>query len=203
MLLVHGWAGSGAQLIQLGDALAEAGYDPVLLDFPAHGRSAGWQATLPQFQRAVYSAAARIGPLHAVVAHSLGAIATMHAAARGLPVERLVLVAPSAPPMTFLRWFAAAFGLRESVADRMRDRIESREGIAITEFEPEWLGPRIRQRVLVVHDETDRVAPLESSRRVLRSLADGRLVTTRGLGHRRVLNDRNVASEIVADLARA
>jgi len=41
VLLVHGWAGSGLQMRVLGDALAEAGFDPVLLDFPAHGRSGG------------------------------------------------------------------------------------------------------------------------------------------------------------------
>ena len=203
VLLVHGWAGSGAQMLRLGDALADAGYDPVLLDFPAHGRSDGWQSTLPQFQRAIYSVASRIGPLYAVVAHSLGATAAMHATARGLPVERLVLVAPSAPPMMFLRWFAGAFGLRDSVADRMRDRIESREGVAIAEFEPEWLGPRIRQSVLVIHDESDRVAPLAASQRALRRMSNARLHITKGLGHRRVLDDRDVASEVVAHLAAA
>ena len=203
VLLVHGWAGSGAQLFKLGDALADAGFDPVLLDFPAHGRSAGWQSTLPQFQRAIYAAAARIGPLHAIVAHSLGAIATMHAVARGLGVTRLVLVAPSASPVQFLRWFAGAVGLRESVAERMRHRIEARERITLDEFEPEWLGPRIHQRVLVIHDENDRVAPLAISQRMLAALGKGRLMTTQGLGHRRVLDDRLVADEIVAHLAPA
>ena len=201
VLLVHGWAGSGAQLFRLGDALADAGYDPVVLDFPAHGRSAGWQSTLPQFQRAIYAVASRVGPLYAVVAHSLGAIATTHAAARGLSVERLVLIAPSAPPMVFLRWFAGAFGLRDAVADRMRDRIESRESVSVSEFDPEWLGPRIRQRVLLVHDGSDRVAPVAVSQRLLRRLSDARLVTTNGLGHRRVLEDRGVANEVVAHLA--
>ena len=203
VLLVHGWAGSGAQLFRLGDVLADAGYDPVLLDLPAHGRSDGLQSTLPQFQRAIYSVASRIGPLYAIVAHSLGATAAMHATARGLPVERLVLVAPSAPPMMFLRWFAGAFGLRDSVADRMRESIESREGVAIAEFEPEWLGPRIRQSVLVIHDESDRVAPLAASQRALRRMSNARLHITKGLGHRRVLDDRDVASEVVAHLAAA
>ena len=203
VLLVHGWAGSGAQLFRIGDALADAGFTPILLDFPAHGRSGGWQSTLPQFQRAIYAAASRIGPLHALVAHSLGAVATMHAAARGLSVERLVLVAPSAPPMLFLRWFAGAFGLRESVADRMRHRIESREAMTLDEFEPEWLGPRIHQRVLVIHDASDKVAPLMVSERVLSTLGDARLVTTESLGHRRVLDDRRVAEAVVAHLGSA
>jgi pimeloyl-ACP methyl ester carboxylesterase len=202
VLLVHGWAGSAGQMFRLGDALADAGFDPVLLDFPGHGRSGGWHSTLPQFGRAIYAAASRLGPLHAVVAHSLGAVATMHAAARGLPAQRLVLIAPSAPPAAFLRWFAGTFGLSESVPERMRLRIESREAVALAEFEPEWLGPRIAQRSLVIHDRGDRVAPFHAAEQVVRWLTDGRLLLTQGLGHRRVLEDRAVAREIIAHLAR-
>ena len=79
--------------------------------------------------------------------------------------------------------------------------IEAREAIALSEFEPEWLGPRIYQRVLVIHDEGDRVAPLKVSKRVVMWLHQARLVTTQGLGHRRVLDDGRVADEIVAYVA--
>jgi alpha-beta hydrolase superfamily lysophospholipase len=85
VLLVHGWAGDAQQMRTLADALDAAGLNPVLLDFPAHGRSEGWRASLPQFVRALWAASARLGPLHAVVAHSLGALAAAHAAANGLP----------------------------------------------------------------------------------------------------------------------
>jgi len=200
VLLVHGWAGSGAQMRRLGDALAEAGLDPVLLDFPAHGRSSGWRATLPQFARAMYAAAARLGPLHAVVAHSLGALATLHGAARGLPVERLVLLAPSAPPALFLRWFAGSFGLSDSVPQRMREHIETVEGVPLHEFEPEWLGPRVAHPTLVVHDEGDRVSPITAGQRVVRHLPRASLQTTRGLSHRRVLDDPTVALAVLRHL---
>jgi pimeloyl-ACP methyl ester carboxylesterase len=201
VLLVHGWAGSGAQMRALGDAAAAAGYDPVLLDFPAHGRSGGWRSTLPQFTRAIFAATARLGPWHAVVAHSLGAVAAMHTAARGLPVRRLALIAPSAPPALFLDWFAGTFGLSRSVSQRMREQIELREAVDLVEFEPEWLGPRIVQASLVVHDRSDRVAPFAAGECVVAALADARLHGTEGLGHRRVLDDAVVAAQVVAHLA--
>ena len=200
VLLAHGWAGSGMQMRPLGDALAGAGFDPVLLDFPGHGRSAGWRSTLPQFSRALYAAASRLGPLHAVVAHSLGAVAAMHGAARGLPAQRLALIAPSAPPALFLRWFAGSFGLADNVAQRMRERIETREGVALAEFEPQWLGPRVGQPTLVVHDEGDRVAPFSAGQRVAQALRDASLHATRGLSHRRVLDDAGVAQAVLAHL---
>jgi pimeloyl-ACP methyl ester carboxylesterase len=197
VLLVHGWAGSGLQMRTLGDALAEAGFDPVLLDFPAHGRSGGWRSTLPQFTRALHAAHARLGPLHAVVAHSLGALAALHTAARGLAVGRLVLLAPSAPPALFLRWFAGSFGLADTVPQRMRDHIEAREGIPLQQFEPDWLGERVAQPTLVVHDEGDRVAPFAASQRMAKALRDAWLHPTRGLGHTRVLGDPSVALAVL------
>jgi pimeloyl-ACP methyl ester carboxylesterase len=113
---------------------------------------------------------------------------------------RLVLVAPSAPPAIFLRWFANSFGLSERVPERMRRYIEAREAVALAEFEPEWLGPRIEQRVLVIHDRQDRVAPFAAGERVVQWLQNGRLLPTKGLGHARVLDDRRVADEVVAHL---
>lgn len=200
VLLVHGWAGDAQQMRPLADALAADGLNPVLLDFPAHGRSAGWRATLPQFVRAVWAASARLGPLHAVVAHSLGALATAHAAARGLPVERLVLLAPSPPPALFLQWFARSLGLGEGIPRRMGSVIERVEGVPLEQFEAAWLGPRLRQPVLVVHDEGDRVSPLAIGQRLVQAVAGARLLATRALGHRRVLADPAVAAAVAAHL---
>jgi pimeloyl-ACP methyl ester carboxylesterase len=201
VLLVHGWAGSGGQMHRLAEALAAEGWDPVLLDFPAHGRSGGWRTTLPQFTRAMFAVTARLGPWHGIVAHSLGTIAAMHTAARGLPVERLVLVAPSAPPAQFLDWFAGSFGLPRSVSRRMRDQIERREAVDLVEFEPEWLGARLPLPCLVVHDRKDRVAPFGAGERVVAALPRAVLHATEGLGHRRVLDDAGVAARVVAHLA--
>lgn len=200
VLLVHGWAGSGQQMRRIGDALAEAGFDPVLLDFPAHGRSGGWRSTLPQFARAIYAAASRLPPLHAVVAHSLGALAALHSAGRGLPVQRLVLLAPSAPPALFLRWFAGSFGLADSVPQRMRAHIETVEGVPLAEFEPDWLGPRVAHPTLVVHDSGDRVAPIAASQRIVRVLPNAELKATDGLSHTRVLGDPAVVLSVLRHL---
>ena len=197
VLLVHGWAGDAMQMQPLGDALAAAGFAPVLLDCPAHGRSAGWRSTLPQFARAIWAASARLGPLHAVVAHSLGALAAAHAAAGGLPVQRLVLVAPPPPPRIFLHWFSGSFGLGAGLAERMRAAIERREGVPLLHFEPAWLGERVRQPTLLLHDEGDRVAPWAGSQALLQALPDARLATTQGLGHRRVLSDTTAIATVV------
>lgn len=201
VLLLHGWAGGAVQMRTLGDALAEAGFDPVLVDLPAHGRSAGWRSTLPQFARAAFAVTARHGPWHGVVAHSAGALAALHTAARGLPVGRLALIAPAPPPAQFVDWFARSFGLPADLARRMGDHIERREGVPLAQFDPGWLGERVAQPTLVVHDRGDRVAPFSAGERLTASLRTARLQATEGLGHRRMLDDAAVIAGVVAHLS--
>ncbi len=203
VLLVHGWGGHAGQMVALGDALAQAGFEPVLLDLPGHGRSAGWRSSLPQFARAVHAAAARLGPLHAAVGHSLGALAVLHAAARGLAAQQLVLVAPPSSPRSFLRGFAAALGLPASMAGRMQQRIERLESVPLAEFEPEWLAARTRVPSLVVHDRGDRYAPFAGGEQLVAALPSARLHATDGLGHQRLLRDPGVVGEVRAWLGGA
>lgn len=200
VLLVHGWAGSAHQMLTLAESLHGEGFAPVMVDFPAHGRSAGWRATLPQFVRALWAASARLGPLHGVVAHSLGALATAHAAANGLPVQRLALLAASPPPSLFLQWFARSLSLSDSLPQRMGAVIERVEGVPLVRFDPGWLGPRLQQPTLFVHDEDDRVSPLAVGQRLAQAVRGSTLLTTRTLGHRRVLADATVAQAVTAHL---
>jgi pimeloyl-ACP methyl ester carboxylesterase len=200
VLLVHGWAGDAMQMRPLADTLAAAGFDPVLLDFPGHGRSSGWRSSLPQFVRGVWAASSRLGPLHAVVAHSMGALAATHAVARGLPVQHLALVSPSPAPSVVLHWFARGFGLSEALSSRMRGGIERNEGMPLDEFELGWLAPRVTQPTLVVHDEGDRIAPFAVGQAMAQRLPQARLASTQGLGHRRVLSDAATHAAVLGHL---
>jgi len=200
VLLVHGWGGDAMQMRTLGDAIAQAGFAPLLLDFPGHGRSDGWRSTLPQFVRTLFAVQARVGPLHAVVAHSLGALAAAHAAAKGLAVERLALISASPPPAKVISWFAHGFGVGEVLARRMKQTIEGIEGMPLEQFEPAWLGARLSQPTLVVHDAADRAAPLAAGKGLAKALANARLMVTDGLGHRRGLNDAQVIEAVARHL---
>ena len=200
VLLTHGWAGDAQQMRPLADTLAQAGFEPVLLDLPAHGRSSGSRSNLFQWVRALLAVTARFGPWEGVVAHSLGALAMSHALARGLPVRRAVLVALAPPPAQFLRWFAQAMGTGDSLATRMRGHFERREGVSLGHFEPAWLGGRVAQPTLIVHDRGDVTAPLAGSEALLAGLAAGRLHVTEGLGHRRLLSDPGAMQQVLAHL---
>lgn len=199
-LLVHGWGGHARQLLPLAESLAQQGLRPVLLEMPAHGRSAGSASNLPQFARAIEYAVARLQQdghaIGVLAAHSLGANAAAHAASRGLGIDRLVLLAPPASPRAYTRYFAQVFGLSESTRAAMQRRIEAREGILMQQFEPAAVAPRIRVPTLVVHDRGDRINAFADGQAFAHAIEGARLAATEGLGHRRILKDPAVLGQV-------
>jgi pimeloyl-ACP methyl ester carboxylesterase len=77
VLLAYGFEGRTVQFGAAIDALVECGFATVTLDMPAHGASGGDEASPGTFARAVSQALGRLGAVHAVVGHSLGAAASL------------------------------------------------------------------------------------------------------------------------------
>ncbi|MGE8199930.1 MAG: alpha/beta fold hydrolase [Variovorax sp.] len=205
VLLVHGWGGHAGQMLPLAQAVAAAGLRPVLLELPAHGRSAGTMSNSPQFARAIAYVAARLAAdghaLRAAVAHSLGANGLALAAARGLPAQRLVLLAPPASPREYTRYFAHTFGLSEVTRGAMQRLFESREGVLMAQLEPAAVGPRIVQPTLIVHDRDDRVNRFADAEAYRDAIRGAQLAATQGLGHRRILQAPEVLEQVLRFLA--
>lgn len=196
VLLVHGWGGHAGQMLALAEAVADLGLQPVIAEMPAHGRSRGAISNLPQFARAIDYLGARLQhqgqPVRALVAHSLGANAAAFSVSRGLPVERLVLLAPPASPRAFTHLFAAVFGLSESTRAAMQQRVETREGVLMAQLEPAVVGPRIQRPTLVVHDREDRINAFADGLAYQQAIGGAQLLATQGLGHRKLLKDPQV-----------
>ncbi|AKJ26754.1 alpha/beta hydrolase [Caldimonas brevitalea] len=196
VLLTHGWGGWGLQMAALATALQQRGLAPVAVDQPGHGRSEGWQSTLAQFTRAVGYLGARLGPLHAVVGHSMGGAAALNAIARGLVARSLVTAASPTDLVQVTRDYAAAFGLAEATRGAMVQHIESREAIVFEQMSAAHQARRVVLPTLLVHDRDDRVVPVEESLKLNALLPDARLLLSQGLGHRRVLQDADVVEQV-------
>lgn len=206
VVLAHGWGGHARQMLPLAAMLAAAGWQPRIIEMPAHGRSGGLNSSLPQFARVLDYVVSRLRErgesVEAMVAHSLGANAAAYAESRGLAVARLVLLAPPASPRHYTRLFAQAFGLGEAQRAGLQRGVEAREGIVMPQFEPAAVGPRIGSRTLVVHDRQDRINPFADGEAFTASFAGAQLFATEGLGHRGVLKNVAVLREISRFLAR-
>jgi pimeloyl-ACP methyl ester carboxylesterase len=84
-----------------------AGFRVVAHDGPGHGESSGHRASLPQFAQATRLVATELGPVTALVGHSLGGAAVTLALRQGLSAERAVLLAAPADVEIFSHHFAS------------------------------------------------------------------------------------------------
>jgi pimeloyl-ACP methyl ester carboxylesterase len=205
--LVHGWGGWGWQLEGFVGPLVERGHRVVAFDAPSHGasdpgRAGPGRSTILEFADALAAVVAANGPAHAVVAHSLGATSTAFAMRNGLQVERAAFVAPMADPLPYTRTFAGRLGFGERVRTRLADRIERRVGMPLSAFDvPAMAGEIATPPLLLVHDRQDSETGWSDSAAIARSWPHARLVTTSGLGHRRILRAPAVVTEVVEFVA--
>ena len=206
--LVHGWGGWRGQLDAFVAPLADAGHRVVAFDALGHGGSdpgpeGPGRSTLLELADSLAAVVAAHGPAAAVVAHSLGATATAHAMRQGLGVGRAVFVAPMADPLPYTRTFAGRLGFGERIRTRMVARIERRVGLPLSAFVvPDLARTMATPPLLLIHDRQDAETGWSDSDAIARAWPGARLVTTTGLGHRRILGDPAVVAEVAGFVGR-
>jgi pimeloyl-ACP methyl ester carboxylesterase len=211
VLLVHGWGGWRGQLGRFVAPLVDAGHRVVAVDAPGHGDAgAGFmgpgRGTLFEISDALHAAQERFAPdgVAAVVAHSLGTTATAHAVREGLPADRLALVSPNPGFGPLLEAFSRAFGLNARTTAHLRQALEGFTDRTLEEFDLPAMGAGgDMPPTLVVHDEADREAPYAVGAAVAAAWPTATLVTTRGLGHYRLLADDAVVRAVVGHVTGA
>lgn len=194
VLLLHGWGGRSSQMSAFVAPLRAAGLGVAALDGPAHGASAGRLATVPGFARALLAAHAALG-FRAVVAHSMGGAATGVAVGRhGLALDAAVLIGSPATPSRFLRDFVDAVALPADIEAALLRRLAIRTGLTLADIDITSLGPTLSGGALVIHDRADREVPHADAEAIAHAWRGAELLTTAGLGHRRILRDPHVVA---------
>ncbi len=201
ILLAHGWSGYAAQFDAWIEPLVAAGHRVVLFDAPAHGGSGGRQTNIMDMAGAIQHVAGLHGPVHAIVAHSFGAPATLFALRHGLKVDRLVLMAAPLSLKKFSLFVAHVLGLPLSVRGRMQRNMERKLQFRWDETDTDTvLAGLVAERgldVLLVHDKRDREVPFASSEAIAAAVPSARLHATEGNGHNRILRNGAVIAEAV------
>ena len=203
VLLVHGWGARGTHLGKMVPPLVAAGYRVVAFDAPGHGHSSGRSATLPQFASAIAAVAAHVGEIHTLVAHSFGVAMALWAQLDwGLRARRQVLFSS----LDHCKWvteeFARLMQLPEAVLARGRQLMVERSQGAM-DWERLAVGEmlaRTTQPTLLVHDAEDPEVPIEHMFHLMTACAERplELHVTEGLGHHRLLGNREVIDRLVA-----
>jgi pimeloyl-ACP methyl ester carboxylesterase len=196
VLLVHGWEDDHRCFAPLLAALRARGQAVVAFDLPAHGMSGGRRTNLVAAVHAVRDVVDRLGPVRAVVGHSLGAAAATLAVAAGLDVQRVVAMAAPISVARILDGIASRLGLGQARREGIEQDLVRHVGVPLELLELEPIAKQLRVPTLVVHSRDDRTVPFFAGVRLQRAWPGAKLHAVDQLGHRRILSDPEVLARV-------
>ncbi|WP_052019443.1 alpha/beta hydrolase [Asticcacaulis sp. YBE204] len=197
VVLVHGWSGQAAVMSAFVDPLLEQGFDVIVFDLPAHGRSDGDRLHVPLGVRALHALHAVTGPWYGLVGHSFGGAVITSALSGlvdGLPrlsASRLALVAaPNSMPRIF-DIFSRRHHLSPAADRHLKSHVRRLTGHEVDAF----IGADILRRdpvpTLVLHAPDDKEVDYLSAEEFATAGPHVTVHALPGLGHRRILYARD------------
>ncbi len=205
VVILHGWGSHAARFAPLAQSLVAQGWRVLAIDAPGHGSSPGRRSSLPQFIRALDQVVQALGPVQALIGHSLGALAAVNwlgqpSAPGRAAIRHLVLVSGPTGVPYLIGNFASMLNLNAATARHLLVRFTDRFHQQPESWSATALAARIQVPVLLIHDRDDDVIPFAQSEQLLAVLPHARMLATQGLGHSGMLRDTATIAEICKEL---
>lgn len=197
VLLAHGFEGRYSQFALVIEKALMSGFKLIGLEMPGHGRAKVLRADPLSFSNAIQAASSKFGPFHTMIGHSQGANAVLHAAVNGVRSGNIVLLAPLVSVESHLRRTCALVKLSSEGTDLFLRKVTELVGAPPSDFESRLLSSTLNVPTLIIHDRKDREVPITEAEELASQIPLARLQISDGLGHRRLLEDLNIANQIV------
>ena len=194
-LFVHCWGGRGTQAQTMICHLTQAGMSVVSFDHPAHGESSGKSAEMIRMSAAVAAVIRDTGPVETLIGHSLGvAAAAIALRDHALDVQRLVSISSLTHCLWFTEVVGEYLGISEKTVARARLLVDRSyaQPVGWDRLSVVDMLANLAMPIFVIHDCDDREIPFEHGMKISQAIPQAQFLATTGLGHRRVLKDKNV-----------
>jgi predicted alpha/beta hydrolase family esterase len=199
VLLVHGWESHIGFMVHFVESLVQQGLRVVAFDAPGHGFSPRARTDAVDFGQAIQAVIAHIGGVHGLVAHSYGAMATLHllASQPQFAPQKLALISPLKNIQEHLFIFHQIAQTPRSLAARAERRIVRQYPVPLDAVCSVQAAEVMTSQGLILHDSSDTFIPYVNGQEIAAAWgADFAL--TRKLGHYRILRDPAVIQQITA-----
>ncbi|WP_339881748.1 alpha/beta hydrolase [Polaribacter vadi] len=197
VLLTHGWAGRRTQLYMIANLLLEKGFMVIAFDAPSHGKSTGKTTNLLEYIASIKAINKEFGPFEAAVGHSFGAMAIMNTQAETAIFKRLITVGSGDTMEDILINFANNLGLNANFGHQLKKYFEKKWNIQLIDYDTNEVAKKVKIPVLVIHDVLDGDVAVSCAVNIRLNLKKGTLLLTEGLGHTKILRDKETANRIV------
>ncbi len=200
LLILHGFSSAAYKFDSYMELFIKKDYEVISFDAPAHGQSGGKTTNVLQYAEMIKKAITLYGPINKFVAHSFGGIA-LSLAMENMPQQQNTKIAFIAPATETISAINNAFALLKIKDKKVRAAFD-KIIFTISGKLPQWFSMRravknITAKILWIHDEDDDITPLSDAIKVKE---DGHpninFIITKGLGHRKIYNDKAVKKAI-------
>ncbi len=197
----HGWSGRGGQFREFVPELLRSGFQVILFDHLGHGESSGKRSSVAAYADGILALQkfleSQDQKIEAFITHSVGGPSVLLILKRGLDLNKIVVIAPPDSLINYSKHFAKLLGMTENARLRMQQHFEKLLNFHWAEMELPYSVQNLNVKALFIHDEDDWDVALESSMAYVKAWPGSELLQTRGLGHNRILKDKNVVEKTV------
>jgi len=196
VLLLHGWSGRATQLFAFAKNLNESGMEIVSFDAPGHGFSDGKTTNIVEFVACVHEVYKNYGPFDHIIGHSMGGLVALNSAREGLEFKTLTVIGSGDKIKNVFLDYTRKMEFTDRIADRMIDVVEKRFEESLEHYSGSHSLENLTIPVQIAHDEQDYEIPVSYAKDLYKASKNGHLIITTGLGHRRILRDRDLIKKV-------
>lgn len=198
VLLIHGWNGRGTQMAFIQETLVEKGFRVIALDGPGHGDSPGKETNPVEYANFIISSQNELSPegIHAIMAHSFGGGCAALAIKMGLKTNCIALVASPNEYSKVVDNYLAMIKLSKAACASFMEQIQKLTGIKPHDLVVAKIMNEVALPLFIAHDYDDDAVSIKAALKIKEDSPRTRLLTTKGLGHRRILKSPHVIGEI-------
>lgn len=185
VLFIHGWKSHSFRWKNYVQALSEKEYTLYALDAPGHGLSEGTFLSLPLYSQVIEQLVKSIGPLDAIVSHSIGSFACMYMlyTTPTLPVGRLAIMGAPGEVRDFIDVFKSTLSLTDRAVEATLQHFVKAVGQPVGFFSSTRFAAELKLPGLIIHDKADEDCPYRYATAVNEVWKGARLLPTEGLTH--------------------
>nr|WP_295869617.1 alpha/beta fold hydrolase [uncultured Chitinophaga sp.] len=199
ILLLHGWGGSPFHFKQLIHTLVQQGYEVISYDAPAHGGSDGKRTNLVQWGHVLEQVIAQVGPLYAIIGHSLGGLnAALTLSRKTVAVPRLVMLSCALSAPVFFNEALQLFRIHPVVMPPLRRLIHTRLRDDLETMDLHRYINQIKaEKIFFAYDTTDTLVDEKEVTAFVEQYPAIRTLRITGEGHFRIMRQEPVIRGVI------
>jgi hypothetical protein len=208
VIIAHGWGSRAGHFFLMAKYISNAGFRCICFDAPAHfsyGSSTNSnKSNMFEFGKAVCALAKNFTDVHAIIGHSLGAIASAFSISGYLKfkeykikTEKLILISCPLSLERIIYSFCNRLNLENDKFTELWNGLEEKFEFKVNDYQLNKAISQIESEVMLVHDEDDKDLPMTEFRKLELSVKPKKVFVSKGFGHDRIIANRQMMLEII------